>query len=104
MDESKYLTVELHKEYEKRMDEEHERISHRLTAVEESVREIGRLTVSVEKMAVSMENMSKEQAKMGDRLTEIENKPVKRYEAIITAVLTGIVGILIGLVSAGIIK
>ena len=104
MEESKYLTVELHKEYEKRMDEEHERISHRLTAVEESVREIGRLTVSVEKMAVSMEGMTKEQAKMADRLNDIEQKPVKRWETIVSAILTGLVGLLIGLISAGVLK
>lgn len=104
MDESKYLTMELHREYEKRMDEEHERLSHRLTAVEESVREIGRLTVSVEKMAVSMETMSKEQAKMSERLQVIEEKPVKRWDTIVSAIITGLVGILIGLVSAGVIR
>ena len=104
MDESKYLTMELHREYEKRMDEEHDRLSHRLTAVEESVREIGRLTVSVEKMAVSMEAMSKEQTKMNERLTDIEQKPARRWDSVIGAVITGIIGLLIGLVSAGIIK
>lgn len=104
MDETKYVTMELHREYEKRMEDEHERISHRLTAVEESVREIGRLTVSVEKMAVSMETMSKEQAKMSERLQVIEEKPVKRWDTIVSAVITGLVGILIGLVSAGVIR
>lgn len=104
MDDEKYLTIALHEEYARRMDDEHERISHRLTAVEESVREIGRLTVSVEKMAVSMETMSKEQARMSDRLTEIEQKPVKRWDTIVSAIVTGVIGILIGLVSAGIIK
>lgn len=104
MDESKYVTMELHREYEKRMEDEHERISHRLTAVEDSVREIGRLTVSVEKMAVSLETMSKEQAKMSDRLQIIEEKPARRWDSVVGAVITGIIGLLIGLVSAGIIK
>ena len=104
MDESKYVPWDVHTEFSKRMEDEHDRISHRLTAVEESVREIGRLTVSVEKMAVSMETMSKEQAKMSERLTDIEQKPARRWDSVIGAVITGIIGLLIGLVSAGIIK
>ena len=104
MDESKYVTNEVMRVFEKRMEDEHGRISHRLTSVEESVREIGRLTVSVEKMAVSMESMTKEQAKMSERLTEIEQKPGKRWETVVSAILTGVIGLLIGLVSAGIIK
>ena len=101
---NEYVTVELHREFAERMDAENERQNKRLSAIEAEIKQITELVTSVKVLAVNMENMAKEQAKMGERLTEIENKPVKRYEAIITAVLTGVVGILIGLVSAGILK
>ena len=59
---------------------------------------------SVKVLAANMEAMAKEQAKMGDRLQAIEEKPAKRWDAIVGAIITGVVGILIGLISAGIIK
>lgn len=105
MDETtRYVTWDVHNEFSRRIDEENNRQSHRLTALEESVREINRLTVSIEKMATSLENMTAEQKKMGDRLTAIEEKPAKRWDAVVSGIISGVIGILIGLLSAGIIK
>ena len=99
-----FLTKAEHREFAARIDAENKRQDARIGELESSVKEIGRLTVSVEKMAVSMEAMAAEQKRQGERLTEIEQKPVKRWDTAISAIVTGIIGILIGLISAGILK
>lgn len=104
MEETKYVPIEVHKEFEKRIEDENHRQNTRLSALEDAVREMTRLTVSVEKIAVSLENMTAEQKRISDRLTAIEEKPAKRWESIVGAIITGVVGILIGLISAGVIK
>ena len=103
MNEKDFITREEHKEFAARIDAENERQNKRLSDLESTVKEIGKLTTSVEKMAVSMNGMVEEQKRQGARLDEIEKKPAKRWDTVISAILTGIVGILIGLISAGII-
>lgn len=101
---SEFVTVEVHNEFARRIDDENNRVSHRLTTLEDSVRQINELVASVKVLATQMEAMATEQRKMGDRLDAIEEKPAKRWDAVISAVISGVVGLLIGLVSAGIIK
>ena len=43
-----------HLEFAKRMEDEHKRINHRLTDLEETVRQIGELTTSVHSLAQSV--------------------------------------------------
>lgn len=45
----------------KRLEDEDRRQNHRIDELEETMRQIGALTTSVEKLAVSMERMAKEQ-------------------------------------------
>lgn len=101
---SEFVTVEVHNEFARRIDDENNRVSHRLSTLEESVRQITELVASVKVLATQMEAMATEQRKMGDRLDAIEEKPAKRWDAVISAVISGVVGLLIGLMSAGIIK
>ena len=104
MEETKYVTWDVHNEFSRRIEEQEHRQDARLSIVEDSVREITRLTVSVEKMAVSLENMATEQKRQGDRLTAIEEKPARRWDAVVSGIISGVIGILIGLISAGVIK
>lgn len=101
---SEFVTVEVHNEFARRIDDENNRVSHRLSTLEESVRQITELVASVKVLATQMEAMATEQRKMGDRLDAIEEKPAKRWDTVISGVISGVVGILIGLMSAGIIK
>lgn len=105
---SECLTLSEHAEFAKRIDEENRRQNARLDSLEKTVKEIERLTVSVERMAVSLENMSSEQKKQGERLMKIEEKPAKKWDnltaTIISSFASGIIGIIIGLISAGVIK
>lgn len=75
------ITRAEHEEFMRRMEAENKRLSdedkrqnHRLDVVEDTVRQIGSLTVSVEKLAVSMEGMLKEQAEQGRRLGALESQ------------------------------
>lgn len=102
-----FLTRNEHELFEKLMKSENEnlhdednRINHRLAILETTVSQIHVLTVSVEKMAVSMEQMLREQQDIGTRLTNIEAEPGKDYKhiktvavsAIVTAIFTTLVG------------
>ena len=59
---------------------------------------INSIAISTEKLAVEMKYMREEQAKMDSRITTIEEKPVKRYDSIVTYIITTIVGAVIGVV------
>lgn len=57
---------------------------------------INSIALSTEKLAIEMKYMREEQAKMDARITTIEEKPVKRYDSIITYIITTIIGAIIG--------
>lgn len=56
------------------------------------------IAISTEKLVIEMKYMREEQNKMDDRITTIEEKPVKRYDSIITYIITTVVGAVIGTV------
>ena len=91
-----YVSKAVHEEFVKRMEDENKRQNARLQSLETAVKEIGQLTISVEKMAISLENMVKEQKSQGDRLTKIEQRPVDKWDTLIKCVITGTVTIIIG--------
>lgn len=100
---SEFVSIDVHNEFARRIEDENDRQNHRLEALEEAVREMTRLTVAVEKMAVSIEGMAAEQKRQGERLTAIEEKPVKRWDAIVTGIIGAIVGALGAAMAAGVI-
>ena len=104
MNEPTYVPWDVHQEFEKRIESENKRQDARLGELEATVKDIARLTISVEKMAVTMGSMAEEQKRQGERLKEIEEKPAKRWDTVISGIISGIIGILLGLVSAGFIK
>ena len=77
---SEYVTIEVHNEFAKRVDEENDRQNHRLAELESTVKEIQRLSIAVEKMAVSLQAMTKELEEQGDRLEKIEKEPADKWK------------------------
>ena len=74
-----FVSMEVHKEFEKRMISENERLADedrrqnkRIDSLEDAVRQIGTLAASTEKLAVNMENMLKVQEQQGRRLETLE--------------------------------
>ena len=96
-----FVTLALHEEFSRRIDAENERQNIRLTALEAGMKEISRITVSVEKLAANMETMVKEQERQGERLNSIEQKPAKRWDVVITGAISAIVGALMAALMSG---
>lgn len=94
-----YITREEHKEFAKRMEADNHRQDKRIEVLEENVRQIGALTVSVEKMASSVENMAKELGNQGERLAELEKVPGRNWDTL----KSGLLGALATAVAGGII-
>lgn len=101
---TRYVPWDVHKSEMRRIDEENERQNERLSTLERSLQEIGKITVNVEKLATNIETMTEELKRQGARLTEIESKPTKRWDAVITGVIGAVVGALGAAVMSGLIK
>lgn len=93
------ITRAEHDEFVKRMQDEHKRIHYRITDIEKTVDRIQDLAQSVERLAVSMENMAKEQRSQGERLETLEGRDGEKWRKITGYVATAIIGIVIGFVA-----
>ena len=81
-----------HDEFVKRMEEEHHRQNKRISTLEVAFENQNKIALSVEKMALSMESMLKEQQKQGERLEELEKIPVKNWNTLKASILSAIGG------------
>lgn len=90
------ITRAEHEEFRRRMEEENKRQDKRIELLEESVREMGALTTSVERLATSVESMVKEQEKQGNRLEVLEGRDGEMWRKIVGYVITAVIGIVIG--------
>lgn len=90
------ITRQEHEEFTRRIDAENGRQNKRLDLLEKNVAQINSLTVSVEKMALNMENMLEVLEKQGKRLEALEKEPVETGKQIKSAIITTVVGTVIG--------
>lgn len=88
-----------HEEYARRIDAQEKRQDRRLELLEENVREIGALTVSVQKLAQSLQSMVKEQEQQGRRLQALESRDGEKWRKLMgyiaTALTSGAVTLLL---------
>lgn len=98
------ITRKEHEEFAKRIDAENERQNRRIALLEENGQHINAMTVSIEKMAINMENMIAEQKKQGERLEELEKVPVETNRQVKSAVITALTGGVIGAVITAILS
>ena len=92
------ITRKEHEEFARRIDAEDERQNRRIALLEDNVRQINNLTISVKEMAVNMGNMLKELEKQGERLGALEKEPAETHKQIKQAIVTAIVGTIVGAV------
>ena len=97
------MTKAQHEDFAKLMKSENERLvdenkrqNKRLDSLENTVRQIGSLTASVQELASSMKSMLKEQEKQGRRLETLEGRDGEMWRKIISHIATTIVGIVVG--------
>lgn len=100
-----YVSMEMHKEFEKRMISENERLADedkrqnkRIDALEDTVRQIGTLTASVEKLAISVESMAKAQEQQSGRLEAIEKRDGEMWRKVTGYIITAVAGIIVGFI------
>jgi hypothetical protein len=78
-------------------------LKHRVTGLEIQSKAIQDLVISVNKMAVNMENMLEEQKKQGERLEALERVPSETGKQVKNAVITALVGGIVGAFLAAIL-
>lgn len=90
-------------EHERRLTEVEERSksnSHRLDKLEESTEAINRLATSMEVMAERQEQVVETVGKLDTKVTMLEEKPAKRWDALVDKIVWAIAAALIGFVLA----
>lgn len=92
------ITRAEHEEFRRRMEDEHKRMNHRLGDLEETVRQIGELTASVQSLAQSVEQMAQSQTRQETRLEELENRDGEMWRKVVGYVLTAVISITIGFI------
>lgn len=93
-----YIPRKEHDEFCKRMEDENNRQNKRIGALEDTVRQISALTVSVEKLAVNMESMLKEQGKQGERLATLEERDGDKWRTVTSHIIMAVVGAVISFI------
>lgn len=102
MDETKYVTWDVHKEFSQRIEDENSRQNKRLELLEKHLEEVKNLTISTERLATNMEHMVKSQnsmnealARQGERLDAIEREPAEKWKQaswiVVSVILTAII-------------
>lgn len=71
-------------------------LKHRVRELEAEFKAINELTMSVNKLAVNMENMLQEQKAQGERLETLENRDGDMWRKVVGHVVTTVIGIVIG--------
>ena len=92
------ITRAEHEEFKRRLEEENARQDRRIALLEESVSKMGALSTSVEKLALSMESMVREQEKQGKRLETLESRDGELWRKAVGYAVTAIIGAFLGYV------
>lgn len=100
-----YVSLREHEEFRrsmeaenKRLEDENNRQNHRLESLEKTVEQIAAISTSVEKLALNMENMLKEQVSQGKRLETLEGRDGDMWRKAVWCVISAIIGIAVGMI------
>lgn len=86
-----FLRMELHEEYARRMEDEHKRQNRRIELLEQATEQNHKLLASVERLALSMENMQREQREQGERLEILESRDGEMWRKMVWHMITVII-------------
>ena len=90
------ITRAEHEEFRRRLEEENKRQDKRIEILEVNTQQIASLTTSIEKLAVSIKGMVKEQEYQNERLATLEARDGELWRAVVKHAITAIVGIFVG--------
>lgn len=91
-----YIDRNEHDEFCRRLDSENARQNRRIELLEEHIREIGTIAASVEKLAVNMESMLREQERQGTRLKTLENRDGEKWRQTAGYTITAVISMILG--------
>lgn len=80
----------------KRLSDENDRQNKRLDILENNSKQLTTLTTTVEKLALSIENMVKEQASQGERLETLESRDGEKWRQVTGYVITTLISLVLG--------
>lgn len=83
-----------------RLAEEDDRQNHRISVLEQSVREISNLATATQRLADNMENMLKVQEQQGKRLAQIESRDGEKWRKAMAYIGTAILGATLAIIFA----
>ena len=86
--------------FQKLLSDQKSRWDRRLDILENEVKGFNKLTTSVEKLALSVERMTKEQERQGERLGKIESKDGEMWRKLIGYILTALASAVMTLIFA----
>ena len=101
MEDSKYVTWEVHKEFATRIEAEDNRQNKRIDVLEETVKQIQDLTISVKEMTNSINNMAATLERQVNRLDAIEREPAENWKKAVWLVLSTLIGAAVGALLRG---
>ena len=78
-------------------------LKHRMEEQEEQNKVIQDLVMSVQKLALTMEAMVKEQSMQGERLKKLEDEPAERWNSAKKTAFTTIISVVAGGLATGLI-
>lgn len=114
--ENNYLNKETHEEFEKlmrsenkRLEDENIRQNHRLSELEENVKQINNLTLSIQELSSSVKSIAKETERLGvlieknvqeldKRVGALESMDGKKWREVVSHAITAALGIVIAFV------
>lgn len=79
-----------------RLHDENERQNHRLTELEQTIKQLNELVLSVQRISLSVESLTKEVQKQGQRLEVIEQKPAQNWNTMTRTIFTTVVSAIAG--------
>lgn len=91
-EETRYVTWEVHNEFARRIEDENDRQNHRISGLEDTVKQIQDLTISVKSMSGSIDRMVKQLEKQGERLDAIEREPAQNWKNAVWIVIAALIG------------
>ena len=95
-----YVTRLEYNEHNLRMEDEHKRMNARIKNLEEESESNNKLLVSIEKMAVNMEIMQKEQTNQGKRLEVLEKRDGEMWRKVVGDIVKVVISIVVGFIFA----
>lgn len=85
-----------HDQIVKRIDEHDNRQDKRLQILETDVKNLEKLSASIQDLATNMKYMLEEQINQGKRIEDLEKQDGEMYRKVVGYIITSVVGIVIG--------